>query len=83
IGATTENPFHSINGALLSRSTLFRLEKLTPEHALLAMRRALQDRDRGLGALPIRADEDALSHIATVAGGDLRRALNALELAAL
>jgi len=83
IGATTENPFHSINGALLSRSTLFRLEKLTPDHALEAMRRALLDRERGLGALPIRADEEALAHIATVAGGDLRRALNALELAAL
>lgn len=83
IGATTENPFHSINGALLSRSTLFRLTSLKPEHALLAMRRALADRERGLGALPIRADDEALAHIAAVAGGDLRRALNALELAAL
>ncbi|WP_274362658.1 replication-associated recombination protein A [Paenibacillus thermotolerans] len=83
IGATTENPFHSINGALLSRSTLFRLEKLTPEHALTAMRRALADTERGLGTLPIRAEEDALTHIARIAGGDLRRALNALELAAL
>lgn len=83
IGATTENPFHSINGALLSRSTLFRLEALTPAHALEAMQRALEDRERGLGALPIRADEEALAHIATIAGGDLRRALNALELAAL
>jgi len=83
IGATTENPFHSINGALLSRSTLFRLEPLTPAHALVAMRRALEDRERGLGMLPIRPDDDALDHIATVAGGDLRRALNALELAAL
>ena len=83
IGATTENPFHSINGALLSRSTLFRLEKLTPEHAMEAMRRALADRERGLGALSLRVDEEALVHIATVAGGDLRRALNALELAAL
>ncbi|WP_199617298.1 replication-associated recombination protein A [Paenibacillus alkalitolerans] len=83
IGATTENPFHSINGALLSRSTLFRLEPLTPGHALEAMRRALADRERGLGALPVQADDEALSHIALVAGGDLRRALNALELAAL
>lgn len=83
IGATTENPYHSINGALLSRSTLFRLEPLTAEHALEAMRRALRDKDRGLGLLPIRADEEALDHIASVAGGDVRRALNALELAAL
>lgn len=83
IGATTENPFHSINGALLSRSTLFRLEPLSPPHAVQAMRRALADRERGLGALSIRADEEALAHIAEVAGGDLRRALNALELAAI
>lgn len=83
IGATTENPYHSINGALLSRSTLFRLEKLTPEHALEAMRRALADKERGLGMLPVAPDEEALAHIARVAGGDLRRALNALELAAL
>ncbi len=83
IGATTENPFHSINGALLSRSTLFRLEPLSPAHAVQAMRRALADRERGLGALSIRAEEEALAHIAEVAGGDLRRALNALELAAL
>jgi putative ATPase len=83
IGATTENPFHSINGALLSRSTLFRLEPLTATHTLQAMQRALADRERGLGAMLLCADEDALSHIAAVAGGDLRRALNALELAAL
>ncbi|GIP39246.1 ATPase AAA [Paenibacillus sp. J31TS4] len=83
IGATTENPFHHVNGALLSRSTLFQLEPLTAEHALLAMRRALADQERGLGALPIQADEEALAHIARMAGGDIRRALNALELAAL
>ncbi|WP_135555001.1 replication-associated recombination protein A [Paenibacillus cymbidii] len=83
IGATTENPFHHVNGALLSRSTLFELHALTHEHALEAMRRALADKERGLGLLPLQADEDALRHIAFVAGGDIRRALNALELAAL
>ena len=83
IGATTENPFHHVNGALLSRSTLFELHALTHEHSLMALRRALSDRERGLGMLPIEADEDALSHLAQMAGGDIRRALNALELAAL
>ncbi|PZD94163.1 replication-associated recombination protein A [Paenibacillus sambharensis] len=83
IGATTENPFHHVNGALLSRSTLFQLEPLTGEHAMEAMRRALKDKDRGLGFMRLQADEDALAHIASMAGGDIRRALNALELAAV
>ncbi|MEV2689011.1 AAA family ATPase, partial [Paenibacillus larvae] len=80
IGATTENPFHYVNGALLSRSTLFQLRALTPEHALLAMRRALADRERGLGFMDIEAEDEALAHIARTASGDSRRALNALEL---
>ncbi len=83
IGATTENPYHYVNGALMSRSTLFQLEHLTEEHSLEALRRALADRERGLGTLALEADEAALRHIAHVAGGDIRRALNALELAAL
>ncbi|MFD2612615.1 replication-associated recombination protein A [Paenibacillus gansuensis] len=83
IGATTENPFHHVNGALLSRSTLFELHSLGFQHSLLAMQRALQDEKHGLGMLPIRADQEALEHIARMAGGDIRRALNALELAAL
>ena len=83
IGATTENPFHHVNGALLSRSTLFELKPLTREHSLLAMKRALNDAERGLGMMPIEADEEALEHIARMANGDIRRALNALELAAL
>ncbi|NHN30048.1 replication-associated recombination protein A [Paenibacillus agricola] len=83
IGATTENPFHHVNGALLSRSTLFELQALTHEHSLIALRRALADPERGLGSLPLAAAEDALAHIARMAGGDIRRALNALELAAL
>lgn len=83
IGATTENPFHHVNGALLSRSTLFELKPLTRDHALLAMRRALADKERGLGFLPLAVEEEALAHIANMAGGDIRRALNALELAAL
>lgn len=83
IGATTENPFHYVNGALMSRSTLFQLESLTKEHSLLAMRRALEDREKGLAFMQLKVEEAALDHIATMANGDIRRALNALELAAL
>ncbi|MDO3409022.1 replication-associated recombination protein A [Saccharibacillus sp. CPCC 101409] len=83
IGATTENPFHYVNGALMSRSTLFQLHPLTSKHAMIAMRRALEDTDRGLGYMDLQVDEDALEHIAGMANGDIRRALNALELAAL
>jgi putative ATPase len=83
IGATTENPFHYVNGALLSRSTLFQLEALTRVHALEAMNRALANKDRGLGFMDLHIEEDALLHIANMAGGDIRRALNALELAAV
>lgn len=83
IGATTENPFHHVNGALISRSTLFQLKPLTKEHSLIAMKRALVDKERGLGFMPIQADSDALEHIASMANGDIRRALNALEMAAM
>ncbi|MDF9843947.1 MULTISPECIES: replication-associated recombination protein A [unclassified Paenibacillus] len=83
IGATTENPFHYVNGALMSRSTLFQLEPLTSEHSMAAMRRALADEQRGLGFMRLQADEAALLHIAAMANGDIRRALNALELAAM
>lgn len=83
IGATTENPYHSVNGALLSRSTLFRLEPLTKAHALEAMKRALADPVKGLGFMKLHVDEEALEHIAAMANGDIRRALTALELAAV
>lgn len=83
IGATTENPFHYVNGALMSRSTLFQLQPLTKEHSLIAMKRALADADKGLGFMKLQVDEEVLEHIATMANGDIRRALNALELAAM
>ncbi|AJS57552.1 replication-associated recombination protein A [Paenibacillus sp. IHBB 10380] len=83
IGATTENPFHYVNGALMSRSTLFQLNALTKEHSLIAMKRALVDAEKGLGFMKLQADDEALDHIATMANGDVRRALNALELAAM
>ncbi|TYP73811.1 replication-associated recombination protein A [Paenibacillus methanolicus] len=83
IGATTENPFHYVNGALLSRSTLFQLEALTRHDAMTAMKRAIADKQRGLGFMDLTVDEEALAHIANMAGGDIRRALNAIELAAV
>lgn len=83
IGATTENPFHYVNGALLSRSTLFQLQALTRDDALTAMQRALADKERGLGFMDLQVEEAALQHIAGMAGGDIRRALNALEIAAV
>ncbi|MFC4100023.1 replication-associated recombination protein A [Paenibacillus xanthanilyticus] len=83
IGATTENPFHYVNGALLSRSTLFQLEALTRHDAMTAMQRAIADKQRGLGFMDLTVDEEALAHIANMAGGDIRRALNAIELAAV
>ena len=82
IGATTENPFHHVNGALLSRVTLYKMERLEKRHVLTALKRALEDRERGLGALKLEVDEEALDVLATASGGDIRRALNALELAA-
>ncbi|REK75967.1 replication-associated recombination protein A [Paenibacillus paeoniae] len=83
IGATTENPFHHVNGALLSRSTLFQLEALEEKHSMEAMRRAIEDADRGLGFMKLMVDEEALQHIADMSSGDIRRSLNALELAAV
>ncbi|MCG0313541.1 MAG: AAA family ATPase [Calditerricola sp.] len=83
IGATTENPFFEVNAALLSRSQIFPLHPLTEEELRLIAERALSDAERGLGALNIRMDDDALAHLIRYADGDARRLLNALELAAL
>lgn len=83
IGATTHNPFFFVNSPLVSRSQVFELRPLSPEDLLGLLRRALSDASRGLGHLPIDAEEDALRHLATVADGDARKALNSLEIAAL
>ena len=83
IGATTENPFFYVNSALVSRSQVFQLEPLAPADIEAVMRRALADDVRGLGAHRATADDDALVHLATVADGDARKALNALEVAVL
>ena len=83
VGATTSNPFFSVNGALLSRSQLFELKPLTEAEIVRLLERAITDRSRGMGMYNIQADPDALVACATMAEGDARRALGALELAVL
>jgi putative ATPase len=82
IGATTENPFFSLTGPLLSRSTLFRLEPLDADDIRALLTTALQDTDRGLGATGLAIDETAMTHIAERAEGDARHALTSLDVAA-
>jgi putative ATPase len=82
IGATTENPSFEVIGALLSRTRVFVLHPLTPEHIEQLLRRALTDPERGLGALQLEVDPDAVSFMAAEADGDARRALTVLEAAA-
>lgn len=83
IGATAENPYHTVNNALLSRSTVFRFEKLTAEDIVCILNRALADRERGLGEMNIELRDNATELLAELCGGDARAALNALELAVL
>ncbi len=83
IGATTHNPFFFVNAPLVSRSQVFELQALSVDDLCGLLRRALADPTRGLGHLPLQVDDDALRHLATVADGDARKSLNALELAAL
>jgi putative ATPase len=81
VGATTENPYFEIIGPLLSRAKIFIFEPLTPEEVGTILERALIDPDRGLGAKAAEVGREALDYLARMAGGDARRALNALELA--
>src|SRR6202795_5171893 len=81
VGATTENPFFSLTGPLLSRSTLFRLQPLGDADLETLLRRALADRDRGLAKEPVEIDDDALEHLTDRSEGDARHALTCLELA--
>jgi len=83
IGATTHNPFFFVNSPLVSRSQVFELRPLAQEELQVLLERALSDKDRGLGDLPLQADEAALAHLAKLSDGDARKALNALEIAAL
>ena len=81
IGATTENPYFEVIGALVSRSRVFQLRPLEDEHVRRILESALKDPERGYGERSIELDEGAIAHLIHVAGGDARNALNALELA--
>ena len=83
IGATTENPYFEVNGALISRSRIFELKALTREDIKELLHRAVTDRERGMGSYNVKADEDALDFLADMANGDARAALNAIELGVL
>ncbi|HWD18895.1 MAG TPA: replication-associated recombination protein A [Verrucomicrobiae bacterium] len=83
IGATTHNPFFFVNSPLVSRSQVFELQALQESDLLPLLQRALADAERGLGHLRIAATDEALRHLARVADGDARKALNSLEIAAL
>lgn len=83
IGATTENPYFEVNGALLSRSQIFELKSLEREDVKALICRAISDKERGMGSYQAVIDEDAAEFLADVAGGDARAALNAVELGVL
>ena len=83
IGATTENPFFEVNTALISRSTVFKLEPLKKEDIEILIRRAVTDTEKGMGAYHAEITDEAVSFLADVAEGDARHALNAVELGVL
>lgn len=83
IGATTENPYFEINSPLLSRSTIFEFENLTSEDIRKVIEKAISDKENGYGLMKIKCDQEAMTHLSEVANGDVRRALNALELGIL
>jgi len=83
IGATTENPYFSVNKALISRSTVFKLQPLTNENVFQVLKSAIADTKKGLGNLGVIADDEVLKMIAELSNGDVRVALNALEIGAL
>lgn len=80
IGATTENPYFEVNGALISRSIIFELKPLEREEIKELIRRAVYDKEKGMGAFQAQIAEDAMEFLADLAGGDARHALNAIEL---
>jgi putative ATPase len=81
IGTTTENPFFTVNSALLSRSQIFEFKQLEKEAVLKVLEYALKDKERGLGGEKINVADEAMKHLARISDGDARRALGALELA--
>lgn len=83
IGATTENPYFEVNGALISRSSVFELHPLSVEDVKTLLKRAVYDVEKGMGSYHADIDEDALEFLADIAGGDARNALNAIELGIL
>lgn len=83
IGATTENPYFEVNGALISRSVIFELKPLSKEDIKMLLLRAVEDAERGLGSYEAEISEDALEFLADSSGGDARMALNAIELGVL
>lgn len=83
IGATTENPYFEVNGALISRSIIFELEPIPADAIKELLKKAVYDTERGMGAYHATIDEDALDFLADIAGGDARHALNAIELGIL
>lgn len=83
IGATTENPYFEVNGALLSRSSIFELKALGKEDIRTLILRAVNDTEKGMGSFRAQIDEDALDFLADISGGDARNALNAVELGIL
>ena len=83
IGSTTENPYAAMTPAIVSRCRVFELKRLSEQNIITALKKALSDKEKGLGNYELTVDEDALTHIARASAGDLRVAYNALELAAL
>ena len=83
IGATTENPYFEVNGALISRSSIFELKPLEKEDIKKLLVRAVEDTEKGMGSFHAQIDPDALEFLADVSGGDARNALNAVELGIL
>ena len=83
IGATTHNPFFYVNAPLVSRSQIFELKSLTPGDIKTLLQRALADKERGLGEMKLKIDEDALDFLSVACDGDARKALNSMEIAAL
>lgn len=80
IGATTENPYFEVNGALISRSNIFELKPLSAEDVRTILTRAVYDKEKGMGAYDAEIDEEALDFLADISNGDARNALNAVEL---
>ena len=83
IGATTENPYFEVNSALISRSSTFELKPLEKDDIKILLRRAVEDKQKGMGSFHAQIDEEALEFLADISGGDARNALNAIELGIL